>query len=105
MPLCNLVAVLLLDGHGFDQVLPAQVEEVLVVRKLQDFELSRIPMLRVNLFEVDLSRLKSMVVYIGAWLTDVDTKVELKVGGLIAHAVDAVSVELILCHSLLEEGR
>ena len=102
VPLGNLMAILEFDCRMFDHVLAAVIEKLLIASDGKNFELSWIPLLCVDFFNLVLAWLELVVVLGSAELADKDGMGQLKVSGLVSHAVDAVCIELILSNTLLQ---
>ena len=104
VPLGKLMAILELDCRMLDHVLAAVFKELLIAGDGKNFELSWIPMLSVDFFNLVLAWLEDVIVLDSAGLADKDGMGQLEVSRLVFHAVDTVCIELILSDSLLQIG-
>ena len=102
VPLGKLMAILELDCRMLDHVLAAVLKELLIASDGKNFELSWVPLLRVDFFDLVLAWLEYVVVLGSAGLAEKDGMGQLEVSGLVFHAVDAVCIELILSNTLLQ---
>ena len=58
-------------------------------------------MLSINLFKIDFTRFEYFPMDLGAWLTDINSKIHLEVGSLVFEAIDAIGIVCILGYSRL----
>ena len=96
--------ILDMDWLHLNVVWLEQVEPVFIVCHYEDLELVWIPMLRVYLLQVVLTAREVLLMNDCTWFADEDTVLHFEVSRLVSQTVNAVSIKLVVCHSLLQQG-
>ena len=102
VPFSHDTFVLRSDAHTLYMVRLDKAEPLFVACYSKDLELNWIPMFRIDLLQVGFSKREYLGVHASTRFTYENTVIHFKVGSLVAHAINTVSIELILCHSLLQ---
>ena len=102
VPFSHDTFVLRSDAHALYMVRLDKVEPFFIACYRKDLQLNWIPVFRIDLLQVRFSKREYLGVHASANFTYENTVIQFKVGSLVAHAINTVSIELILGHSLLQ---